>query len=135
MNHFKYLVSNEISLERLVILLKLELYIFFIIFYIRDDNCTKEIRASIANVKAIFTKNNKLNLKPRRKLLKCYVWSIAQWTLLITKKNYLASFDMWYKVRTRRCCKESASKASATRHHQRKNGRSAGNGMNKNTAN
>ena len=48
--------------------------------------------------KTIFT--SKLDLNLRKKLVKCYIWSIAlygaeTWTLLKADQKYLESFEMW----------------------------------------
>jgi hypothetical protein len=47
-----------------------------------DARCTREIKARIAMAKAAFNRNktlftSKLDLELRKKLVKCYVWSIA----------------------------------------------------------
>jgi hypothetical protein len=55
-----------------------------------DARCTREIKSRIAMAKAAFNKKtlftNKLDLNLRKKLVKCYIWSIAlygaeTWTL------------------------------------------------------
>jgi hypothetical protein len=71
----------------------------------KDAYCTKEIRARIAMAKAAFTKKTplftgKLSLELRKKLVKCYIWSIAlygaeTWTLRKADRKYLESFEMW----------------------------------------
>jgi hypothetical protein len=48
--------------------------------------------------KTLFT--SKLNLNLRKKLVKCYIWSVAlcgaeTWTLGKVDQKYLESFDMW----------------------------------------
>jgi len=48
--------------------------------------------------KTLFTSQSDLNL--RKKLVKCYIWSIAlsgaeTWTLRKVDKKYMESFDMW----------------------------------------
>ena len=65
-----------------------------------DAGCTKEIRISMG--KAAFNKknvllNSKLNLELKKKLVKCYVWSIVlygaeTWTLREKDRKYLESF-------------------------------------------
>jgi hypothetical protein len=70
-----------------------------------DARCTQEIKASIAMAKAAFNKKktlftSKLDLELRKKLLKCYIWSIAlygadTWTLRKLDHKYLESFEMW----------------------------------------
>jgi len=47
-----------------------------------DGRCTCEIKSRIAMVKAAFRKNktlftSKLDLNLRKKLIKCYIWSMA----------------------------------------------------------
>jgi hypothetical protein len=47
-----------------------------------DARCKREIKSSIAMVKAAFNKEktvftSKLDLNLREKLVKCYIWSIA----------------------------------------------------------
>jgi hypothetical protein len=70
-----------------------------------DARCTREIKSRIAKAKAAFNmKRNlftsKLDLNLRKKLVKCYIWSIAlcggeKWTLVKVDQKYLESFDMW----------------------------------------
>jgi hypothetical protein len=68
-----------------------------------DARCTHEIKTRIAKAKAAFNKKktlftSKLNL--RKKLVKCYIWSIAlygaeTWTLQKIDQKYLERFEMW----------------------------------------
>jgi hypothetical protein len=61
--------------------------------------------ARIAMAKAAFNKKNtlftsKLDLNLRKKLVKCYIWSMAlygaeTWTLWAADGKYLESFEMW----------------------------------------
>jgi hypothetical protein len=61
--------------------------------------------ARIAMAKAAFNKKknlftSKLDLNLRKKLVKCYIWSIAlygaeTWTLRKMDQTYLESFEMW----------------------------------------
>jgi hypothetical protein len=49
---------------------------------INDARCTREIKATIAMAKAAFSRRktlftSKLDLELRKKLVNCYVWSIA----------------------------------------------------------
>ncbi|PNF15833.1 hypothetical protein B7P43_G09891, partial [Cryptotermes secundus] len=69
-----------------------------------DGRCTCEIKSRIAMAKAAFSKKNlftrKLDLNLRKKLVKCYVWSIAlygagTWTLRAVDQKHLESFEMW----------------------------------------
>jgi hypothetical protein len=56
--------------------------------------------------KAVFNKKmalfiNKINLELRKKLVKCYIWSIAlygaeTWALRAVDQKNLGSFEMWY---------------------------------------
>ncbi|PNF40453.1 hypothetical protein B7P43_G15551, partial [Cryptotermes secundus] len=67
--------------------------------------CTCEIKSRIAMAKAAFTKKknlftSKLDLNLRKKLVKCYIWSIAlygaeTWTLRAVDQKHLESFEMW----------------------------------------
>jgi hypothetical protein len=69
-----------------------------------DARCTREIKARIAmaitalNKKTLFT--SKLDLELRKKLVKCYIWSITlygveTWTLGKLDQKYLESFERW----------------------------------------
>jgi len=69
-----------------------------------DGRCTREIKSRIAMAKAAFSKKtpftSKLDLILRKKLIKCYIWSMAlygaeTWTLRTTDQKYLKSFEMW----------------------------------------
>jgi hypothetical protein len=70
-----------------------------------DGRCTHEIKSRIAMAIATFNKKNylftsKLDLNLRKKLVKCYIWSIAlygaeTWTLQKMDQKYLESFEMW----------------------------------------
>jgi len=70
-----------------------------------DGRCTCEIKCRIAMVKAAFNKKrvlftSKLDFKLRKKLVKCYIWSIAlygaeTWTLRAVDQKHLESFEMW----------------------------------------
>jgi hypothetical protein len=67
--------------------------------------CTCEIKSKIAMAKAGFNKKralftSKMDLELRKKLVKCYVWSIAlygaeTWTLRAVDQQQLESFEMW----------------------------------------
>jgi hypothetical protein len=66
--------------------------------------CTCEIKSRIALAKAAFNKKralftNKMDLELRKKLVKCYIWSIAlygaeTWMLRSVDLKYLESFEM-----------------------------------------
>jgi len=70
-----------------------------------DGRCTCEIKSRIAMAKAAFSKKRTLftctlDLKLRKKLVKCYIWSIAlygaeTWTLQAVDQKHLESFEMW----------------------------------------
>jgi len=70
-----------------------------------DGRCTREIKSRIAMAKAAFNKkkNNltsKLDLNLRKKLVKCYIWSMAlygaeTWALRAADQKYLESFETW----------------------------------------
>jgi hypothetical protein len=70
-----------------------------------DARCTREIKPRIAMAKAAFNKKknlftSKLYLNLRKKLVKCYIWSIAccgaeMWTLPKVDEKYLKSCEMW----------------------------------------
>jgi hypothetical protein len=69
-----------------------------------DGRCTCEIKSRIAMAKAAFNKKRALftsimNLELRKKLVKCYIWSIAlygaeTWTLRAVDQKHLESFEM-----------------------------------------
>ena len=64
-----------------------------------------EIKSRIAMAMAVFNKKkilltSKLDLNLRKKLVKCYIWSMAFYgaenlTLQATDQKYLESFEMW----------------------------------------
>ena len=64
-----------------------------------DGRCTCEIKPRIAMAKAAFNKKktlftSKLDLNLRKKLVKCYIWSMAlygaeTWTLQAADQKYL----------------------------------------------
>ena len=70
-----------------------------------DGRCTCEIKCRIAMAKAAFNKKralftSTLDFELRKKLVKCYVWSIAlygaeTWTLRAMDQKHLQSFEMW----------------------------------------
>jgi hypothetical protein len=67
--------------------------------------CTCEIKSRIAMAKAAFNNKKTLftkkwNLNIRKKLVNCYIWSIALYgtetgTLWKVDQKYLESFEMW----------------------------------------
>lgn len=70
-----------------------------------DGRCTCEIKSRIAMAKAAFNKKKNLftstlDLNLRKKLVKCYIWSMAlygaeTWTLRAADQKHLESFEMW----------------------------------------
>ena len=70
-----------------------------------DGRCTCEIKCRIAMAKAVFNKKrglftSTLDLKMRKKLAKCYIWSIVlygadTWTLRAVEQRHLESFEKW----------------------------------------
>jgi hypothetical protein len=67
--------------------------------------CTREIKSRIAMARAAFNKKktlfrSKVDLNLRKKLVKCYIWSLTllgaeTWTLGEAEHKYLESFQMW----------------------------------------
>jgi hypothetical protein len=70
-----------------------------------DGRCTCEIKSSIAMAKVAYNKKrvlftSKMDLELRKKLVKCYIWSIAlygaeTWTLWAVDQKHLESFKIW----------------------------------------
>jgi hypothetical protein len=69
-----------------------------------NSRFTREIKSRTAVAKAAFNKKilvtSKSELYLRKKLVKCYIWSIAlygaeMWTLRKVDQTYLESFEMW----------------------------------------
>ena len=70
-----------------------------------DGRCTCEIKCRIAMAKAAFNKKwvlftSTLDLELTKKLVKCYIWSIAlygaeTWTFRRVDQKHLESFEMW----------------------------------------
>ena len=70
-----------------------------------DGRRTCEIKCRIAMAKAAFNKKravftSTLDMELRKKLVKCYIWSIAlygaeTWTLRAVDQKHLESFEMW----------------------------------------
>jgi len=69
-----------------------------------DGRCACEIKSRIAMAEAALSKKktvftSKLNLNLRKKLIKCYIWSMAlygaeTWTLRAADQKYMESFEM-----------------------------------------
>jgi len=72
---------------------------------INDGRCTCEIKSRIAMAKAACNKKralftSTLDLKLRKKLVKCYIWSIALYgaetlTIRAVDQKHLNNFEMW----------------------------------------
>jgi hypothetical protein len=72
-----------------------------------DARCTREIKSRIAMAKAAFNKKktiftSKLDLNLRKKLVKCYIWSIGlygaeTWTLQKVDQKYLKYQKTWHR--------------------------------------
>jgi hypothetical protein len=70
-----------------------------------NERCTCEVKSRIAMAKAAFNKKknlftSKLHLNLRKKLVKCYIWSVAlygaeTWTLRPVDQKHLENFEMW----------------------------------------
>ena len=70
-----------------------------------DGQCTCEIKSWIAMTQAAFDKKRPLftsilDLKLRKKLVKCYIWSIAlygaeNWMIRAVDQKHLESFELW----------------------------------------
>ena len=83
-----------------------------------DGKCTCETKCRIAMAKAAFSKKralftSTLDLELRKKLVKCYIWSIAlygakTWTLRAVDQKHLESFEI--------CCWKRMEKISWTDH-------------------
>jgi hypothetical protein len=68
------------------------------------QDVTRKIESRIGSAKAAFNKKtlfaSRLDLNLRKKLVKCFIWSIAlfgaeSWTLRKVDWKYLESFEMW----------------------------------------
>jgi hypothetical protein len=72
---------------------------------INDARCTREIKSTTAMARATFNRKkslftSKLDLNLRKKLVKCYIWSVAlygteTWTRRKADPKYLESFELW----------------------------------------
>src|SRR5215510_14043460 len=80
--------------------------ILFFNHIFNDGICTCEINSRIDMAKAAFNKKKKnlftstLDLNLRKKLVKCYIWSMPlygaeTWTLRAADHKHLESFEMW----------------------------------------
>jgi len=76
--------------------------------------CTCEIKSRMAMAKAAFNKKKTLftrtsELDLRKKLVKCYIWSMAlygaeNWTLRAADQKHLESFEVWWWRRMEKIC-------------------------------
>jgi hypothetical protein len=74
-----------------------------------DGRCACEIKSRIAMAKAASNKKralftSKMDLELKKKLVQCYIWSIAlygaeTWTLRAVDQKHLESFEMWCRRR------------------------------------
>jgi hypothetical protein len=69
----------------------------------KDARYTNEIKSSISTTKAAFYIDQKLGVKFKEKILKCYILIIAlccaaTWTVTKVHQNCLERFEMW-------CCR------------------------------
>jgi hypothetical protein len=81
------------------------MWIISIIWVVNFASCTREINPMTATAKAAVNKEtlftSKLDLNLRKKLVKCYIWSIALCgaetrTLRNVDRKHMESFEMWY---------------------------------------
>jgi hypothetical protein len=82
-----------------------ECFKYFCSILTNDGRCTCEIKSGIVMAKAAFNKKktlftSKFDLNLRKKLVKCYLWSMAlygaeTWTLRAADQKCLESFEMW----------------------------------------
>jgi hypothetical protein len=97
-----------------------------------DARCTREIKPRIAMAKAAFSKKknlfiSELGLNLRKKLVKCYIWSIAfygaeKWILRKTDQKYLESFEMWCWRRMEKISWTDRVRNEAVLHKSRRRG-------------
>ena len=96
-NHNKHYTCKRIYIHIVYIYIYIYIYIY--------GRCTCEIKSRIAIAKAAFNKKktlftSKLDLNLRKKLVKCYIWSMVlygaeTWTLRAADQKHLESFEMW----------------------------------------
>jgi len=70
-----------------------------------DTRCKHKLKYRFAMAKTLFNRKkalctSKLDLNLRKKVVKCYIWSIAvcgavTWTLRKVDQKHLGSFEMW----------------------------------------
>ena len=75
----------------------------------RDGYCTREINTRVTMAKQAFNRKisfltSKLIIELKKKLVRCYVWSIAlygseTWTLRKLERKYFEIFEMWCWMR------------------------------------
>jgi hypothetical protein len=68
------------------------------LWILKENFCIYESGSAFNKKRALFTST--LDLELRKKLLKCYIWSIAlygaeTWTLRAVDQKHLESFEMW----------------------------------------
>ena len=64
-------------------------------------------KAAFNKKKTLFTRTSELDL--RKKLVKCYIWSMAlygaeNWTLRAADQKHLESFEVWWWRRMEKIC-------------------------------
>jgi len=82
-----------------------ESFTYLVSILTNDGRCTCEIKCRIAMAKAAFYKTralftSTLDLELRKKLVKCYIWSVALYgaeigTLRAVDQKQLEIFEMW----------------------------------------
>jgi len=100
--HFKYHSNVKIMTDQKH-LENVESFKYLGSMLTNDGRCTCDIKTRIYMAKAAFNKkrvlfSSTLNLKLRKKLVKCYNWSIwcETWTLRVADQKHMESFEMWY---------------------------------------
>jgi len=102
--NFKTIISSKIMIDQKQ-LENVEYFKYLGSILTNDGRCTCEIKCRIAMAKDAFNKKrtlftSTLYLELRKKLVKCYVWSIdfygvETWTLRAVDQKHLGSSEMW----------------------------------------
>ena len=93
-------ISKIIWAKLVSCVINLYIYIYIYYSYNNDGRCTCEIKSRITMANAAFNKKKNLFTNLRKKLVKCYIWSMALYgaetcTLRAADQKYLESFEMW----------------------------------------